>query len=106
MGRQNCATLQSLAWPSGPAHRPSDPRVSDSYTVVLRFDTQEHLEAWMQSPIRSRLIEKVQPLFADFWFIPEVTGIVVFLMVYLVMPRYTKLLHRWLFTAIDRRAGS
>ena len=27
-----------------------------------------------------------------------VTGIVVFLMVYLVMPRYTKLIQRWLFT--------
>jgi antibiotic biosynthesis monooxygenase (ABM) superfamily enzyme len=26
------------------------------------------------------------------------TGIVVFLMVYLVMPRYTKLVQRWLFT--------
>ena len=122
---------------------PPIPRVSDSYTVVLRFDTQEHLQQWMQSPTRSRLIEKVQPLFVDFWFIPEdakvkapvrwkqylvtwsaiyplvtsvtlvvrrllpnnyllttliVTGIVVFLMTYLVMPRYTRLLHRWLFT--------
>ncbi|MFA6009339.1 MAG: hypothetical protein WC799_05090 [Desulfobacteraceae bacterium] len=27
-----------------------------------------------------------------------VTGIVVFLMVYVVMPRYTKLIKRWLFT--------
>ncbi len=26
-----------------------------------------------------------------------VTGVVVFLMVYVVMPRYTKLIHRWLF---------
>ncbi len=26
-----------------------------------------------------------------------VTGIVVYLMVYIVMPRYTKLIHRWLF---------
>jgi antibiotic biosynthesis monooxygenase (ABM) superfamily enzyme len=119
------------------------PGVTDSYTVVLRFDTQEHLQQWMQSPIRSRLIEKVRTLFVDFWFIPQdarakapvrwkqllvtwsaiyplvtgvtlvvrpllpknyflttlvVTGIVVFLMVYLVMPRYTKLLHRWLFS--------
>ena len=122
---------------------PPIPGVSDSYTVVLRFDTQAHLQEWMQSPARSRLIEKVQPLFVDFWFIPEdarakapvrwkqylvtwsaiyplvtsvtlvvrrllpnnyllttliVTGIVVFLMTYLVMPRYTKLIHRWLFT--------
>jgi len=27
-----------------------------------------------------------------------VTGLVVFLMVYVVMPRYTRLLHRWLFS--------
>jgi antibiotic biosynthesis monooxygenase (ABM) superfamily enzyme len=119
------------------------PGVSDSYTVVLRFDTQQHLQEWMQSPIRSRLIETVQPLFVDFWFMPEsararapvrwkqylvtwsaiyplvlgitqvvrpllpsnhllttlvVTGIAAFLMVYLVMPRYTKLIQRWLFT--------
>lgn len=43
----------------------------------------------------------------DFWFTPPahnrfamtllVTGTVVFLMVYVVMPRYTKLIKRWLF---------
>jgi antibiotic biosynthesis monooxygenase (ABM) superfamily enzyme len=122
---------------------PPIPGVSDSYTVVLRFDTQEHLQEWMQSRTRSRLIEKVKPLFVDFWFMPEsarakapvrwkqylvswsaiyplvtgttlvvrrllpnhyllstlvITGVVVFLMTYVVMPRYTKLLHRWLFT--------
>ena len=130
-----------------------------TYTVVIRFDSREHLEKWMGSPERKRLIEKVWPLLAkdddffirsglDFWFIPEgakakvplrwkqflvtwsaiyplvlviplvisallrklgvphdrfldtlfATAAVVFLMVYLVMPRYTKLLKRWLFT--------
>jgi hypothetical protein len=122
---------------------PPVPGLTDSYTVALRFDTQEHLQEWMQSPTRSRLIEEVRPLFVDFWFVPEgvnarapvrwkqylvswsaiyplvtattlvvrrllpdhfllttlvVTGIVVFLMTYVVMPRYTRLLHRWLFT--------
>jgi uncharacterized protein len=133
--------------------------VTATYTVVIRFDTRAHLEQWMESPIRSRLIAKVRPLFAggddffisrglDFWFVPEgagarvpvrwkqylatwsaiyplvlvmpllvtpalrqlgvpenyflttlaVTGAVAFLMVYVVMPRYTKLIHRWLFT--------
>ena len=112
----------------------------------------------MESPTRTRLIEKVQPLFVtgddffissglDFWFTPAgakakvpvrwkqylvtwsaiyplvlgvplvvepmlrhlgvsnnhflttfaITGAVVFLMVYVVMPRYTKLIQRWLF---------
>ena len=131
--------------------------LTDSYTVVIRFDTRDHLRQWMDSPQRSRLIEKLQPLFADddsfsissgldFWFprgaqaqapvrwkqylvtwsaiyplalgvplavepmlarlgVPPshpltmlaVTGVVVFLMVYVVMPHYTRLIRHWLF---------
>ena len=134
------------------------PGASSTYTIVIRFDTQEHLHAWMGSPERDRLIAKVQPCLVeddrydvqsglDFWFTPEgvkpkfpkkwkqslvtwsaifplvtgmsllvnalvdalgiphnyylntlvITGIVVLLMVYVVMPRYTKLVHRWLY---------
>jgi antibiotic biosynthesis monooxygenase (ABM) superfamily enzyme len=134
------------------------PGLSETYTIIIRFDTLEHLRNWMESPTRARLIEQVQHLFAtgddffissglDFWFTPAgakakvpirwkqylvtwsaifplaaivplfvnpilqslaspdnrlastfaVTGIVVFLMVYVVMPRYTRLLQRWLF---------
>jgi antibiotic biosynthesis monooxygenase (ABM) superfamily enzyme len=129
-----------------------------TYTVILRFDTPEHLQHWMNSPARARLIDKARPLLAkddeffvrsglDFWFTPEgakakvpvrwkqflvtwsaiyplslgislavtpllhdlgllqnryivalcTTGLVVALMVYLVMPRYTRLLQRWLY---------
>jgi antibiotic biosynthesis monooxygenase (ABM) superfamily enzyme len=129
-----------------------------TYTVILRFDTPEHLQHWMYSPERARLIDKARPLLAkddeffvrsglDFWFTPEgakakvpvrwkqflvtwsaiyplslgislavtpllhdlglpqnryivalcTTGLVVALMVYLVMPRYTRLLQRWLY---------
>lgn len=129
-----------------------------TYTIVIRFDTPEHLHAWMTSDTRNLLINKVRHLLAkdddffirtglDFWFTPEgakakvpvrwkqflltwsaiyplvlgmtllteallgelhvpqerfsetlfITGIVVFLMVYIVMPRYTKVVHRWLF---------
>jgi hypothetical protein len=132
--------------------------LTETYTVIIRFDTTAHLRGWMESPTRARLIEKAQPLFVtgddffissglDFWFAPTgakakvpvrwkqylvtwsaiyplvlgvplvvapvlgllgvpdnrllstlvVTGTVVFLMVYVVMPRYTKLLQRWLF---------
>lgn len=135
------------------------PGLTETYTIIIRFDTRAHLQEWMESPTRARLIEKVQPLFVtgddffissglDFWFTPEgakakvpvrwkqfvvtwsaiyplvlgvplvmkpllrflhvpdnhylttlaVTGTVVFLMVYLVMPRYTKFIQRWLFT--------
>jgi uncharacterized protein len=134
------------------------PGLTETYTVVIRFDTRAHLQEWMESPVRTCLIKKVQPLFVtgddffissglDFWFTPEgakakvpvrwkqyivtwsaiyplvlgaplviapvlrqlgvfdnqllstlaVTGTVVFLMIYVVMPRYTRLLQRWLF---------
>jgi len=57
------------------------PGLSETYTIVIRFDTIEHLRGWMESPTRARLIEKVQHLFAtgddffissglDFWFTP------------------------------------
>ena len=135
------------------------PGLTETYTVIIRFDTRAHLQEWMESPARARLIEKVQPLFVtgddffissglDFWFTPGgakakvpvrwkqclvtwsaiyplvlgtplivapvlrhlgvpnnhfvttffVTGTVIFLMVYVVMPRYTNLIQRWLFT--------
>jgi antibiotic biosynthesis monooxygenase (ABM) superfamily enzyme len=135
------------------------PGLSQTYTIIIRFDTVEHLRGWMESRTRAQLIEKVQHLFVtgddffissglDFWFTPAeakakvpirwkqylvtwsaifplafvvpllvapllqylglpnnrlvgtvtVTGIVLFLMVYVVMPRYTRLLRRWLFS--------
>jgi antibiotic biosynthesis monooxygenase (ABM) superfamily enzyme len=135
------------------------PGLTQTYTVLIRFDTREHLAQWMDSPERNRLIDKAQPLLVkgddffinsglDFWFAPAgakaklpvrwkqylltwsaiyplalgvpmlvmpalkglglpynlflstlvVTGVVVFLMVYLVMPRYTRLMQRWLFS--------
>lgn len=134
------------------------PGLSETYTVVMRFDTKAHLKEWLNSPTRAALIEKVGPLLVsgddffvrsglDFWFSLEgakaqvpvrwkqylitwsaiyplvlsvsfivtffleylggldnrfistfvMTGVVVFLMVYAVMPQYTKLIHRWLF---------
>ena len=134
------------------------PGVTETYAVIVRFDTAEHLNGWMTSGERAHLIEKVEPLLVgrddfylstglDFWFTPSgvkvkvpvrwkqylvtwsaifplgfgvplvvgpvlhllgagdsrpiqtlvVTGVVVFLMVYVVMPRYTRLVQRWLF---------
>ena len=137
---------------------PPVPGLSSTYTVIIRFDTEVHLRAWTESPVRSQLIERVKPLLAsgddffirsglDFWFTPMEaktkvparwrqslvtwsviypltlgvpmivspalrflgisdhrlfttlvnTGIIVVLMVYVIMPRYTKLVKRWLF---------
>lgn len=133
--------------------------LTGTYTIIIRFDTRAHLQDWMESPTRSRLIDKVQPLLVtgddffissglDFWFTPErakakvpvrwkqcivtwsaiyplvlgvpiviapvlqllhfpdnhfittlaVTGVIVFLMVYWIMPRYTRFIQRWLFS--------
>jgi uncharacterized protein len=132
--------------------------ITDTYTVILRFDTDENLKKWMGSEARARLISRAKPLFAggddfyvrsglDFWFTPQgaqaripvrwkqylltwsaiyplalvvplaiapvlrglgiegnrplsvllFTALMVFLMVYGVMPRYTRLVHKWLF---------
>src|SRR3954467_4621518 len=134
------------------------PDATETYTVIIRFQSTNHVKNWISSSERKRLIEKVQPLLVseddfyissglDFWFTPAgakakvpvrwkqylltwsaiyplvlgvprlvlpalgaigfspnvllntltVTAVVVYLMVYVVMPRYTRLLQRWLF---------
>ena len=55
---------------------------NDTYNVVIRFDTLEHLNAWTDSPERHRLVEEIKSSLADddkvqvhtetaFWFTPE-----------------------------------
>ncbi len=133
--------------------------VTETYTIIIRFDTPDHLQQWMDSSARAHLIASVRPLLVDgdgvfissgldFLFAPKsanaqvpvrwkqylitwsaiyplvlavpyvvdpvlgflgvtdnhfittlfITGTVVYLMVYLVMPRYTNLIKRWLFS--------
>lgn len=129
----------------------------DGYTIVLHFDTEAHLCAWLESDVRKRLVEKVRPyLHADeiidvkpgieFWFTPPdnrkaapaykqflvtlsaifpltvivpwllapvfehvpalaangvrqlfVDTVIVALMIFLIMPRYVKLVSKWLY---------
>ncbi len=38
--------------------------ITQTYTVIIRFDTADHLKKWMSSSERKRLISKVQPLLA------------------------------------------
>lgn len=132
--------------------------LTETYTFIIRFDTETHLRGWIESPVRAALIDKAEQLLVagddfylssglDFWFTPSeaqaalpvrwkqllvtwsaiyplvlaapiaiapvlaflhvpqnlfvstfvATGLVVFLMVYVVMPRYTRLVQRWLF---------
>ena len=55
--------------------------LTETYTIIIRFDTDAHLKQWMESSVRARLIEKVGPLLVtgddffvstglDFWFAP------------------------------------
>lgn len=135
------------------------PGLTETYTVIIRFDTEKSLRKWMNSETRTRLIDKVSPLLVkgddyrissglDFLFTPAdsparipirwkqflvtwsaifplvlgipmlvlpllrslgvpanhyadmlvITGIVVALMVYVIMPRYTRLIEHWLFS--------
>lgn len=129
-----------------------------AYTIVLRFDSDAHLQAWVGSETRRQLIAQVAPLLAkgeqveiktglEYWFTPPdssqkkarpfkqflvtlsaifpltlivpwlmtplfgmfpawalpvlgklcVAVVIVGLMTYVIMPRYTKLIARWLF---------
>lgn len=132
--------------------------LSDTYSIFIRYDTEQNLRTWMDSDDRKNLIAKVQSLLTgkdeyqiksglDFLFMAEgakakvpvrwkqflitwsaiyplvlgtplvilpllkllhiagshyvnalfVTATIVFMMVYVVMPRYTKLVKNWLF---------
>lgn len=134
------------------------PNFTVNYTIIIRFDTTDHLRQWIESDQRTRLIEKARPLLAnddaydihsglDFWFMPQgvgnktpvrwkqflitwtaiyplslvipllalpsfrqlglphdvyldgllISAVLVWLMVYVVMPRYTRLVRHWLF---------
>lgn len=39
--------------------------VQNDWTTVVRFDTEEHLNAWMTSPERQRLLKEAAPFIAD-----------------------------------------
>lgn len=141
---------------------------TETFTVILRYDNAQHLQAWLQSAQRRELIAEVKPYLVnddtyhiqsglEFLFHPQlsstpdiiqvtppkspkpwkqflltwsaifplvviifwlyelvtsavnihpqpllakliITGLVVFLMVYVVMPRYTKLVKNWLLS--------
>lgn len=131
---------------------------SNTYTIVLRFDTEEHLQVWLESAVRKRFVDRVGPILVDgdridimtgleFWFTPATAGqkhakpfkqflitlsvifpltlivpmlwkpvfhalpwlshyvpsnfvvavTIVFLVVYIIMPRYTRLAAKWLY---------
>lgn len=129
------------------------PAGSRTYTTVVRFDQLEHLQAWLHSPARTRLLDVIEPHLSradlpeirtglEFWVTPpdvaaqqtvrpykqfllvlsviyplslvvpgllqslplpaEARGllaatVIVGLMTYVIMPRYTRLVSAWLY---------
>src|SRR5689334_17712308 len=82
------AWLEEIAPPCRSAPRHLDwhlvrpiPGATDTYTVIIRFETTEHVRSWMDSIERKQLIERARPLLVgddefhissglDFWFTP------------------------------------
>jgi antibiotic biosynthesis monooxygenase (ABM) superfamily enzyme len=45
---------------------PPVPGVQDDYVAILRFDSQANLQAWLDSPVRQKLVEEAEPLTEEF----------------------------------------
>jgi antibiotic biosynthesis monooxygenase (ABM) superfamily enzyme len=45
---------------------PPVPGVQEDYVAILRFDSEDNLQAWMDSPERKALLEEATPLTAEF----------------------------------------
>ncbi|MFZ5779684.1 MAG: antibiotic biosynthesis monooxygenase [Pseudomonadota bacterium] len=63
---------------------PPVPGVQDDYVAILRFDNQANLQAWLDSPVRRKLVAEAEPLTEEFharlgtgfeqWFRDEAAG--------------------------------
>src|SRR5512133_2590272 len=42
-----------------------NPTPSGEFVVIYKFDSQDHLDAWQESPVRQALLRKAEPLRAD-----------------------------------------
>ncbi len=45
---------------------PAVPGVQEDYVAILRFDSEENLQAWLDSPERKKLVEEAAPLTVEF----------------------------------------
>lgn len=45
---------------------PPVPGIQESYVAILRFDSEANMQAWLNSPIRKKLVEEAAPLTEEF----------------------------------------
>ena len=45
---------------------PPVPGVQEDYVAILRFDSEANLQAWLDSPVRKKLVEEAEPLTEEF----------------------------------------
>lgn len=45
---------------------PPMPGVQDDFVAILRFDSEQNMQAWLDSPVRARLLEEADPLTEEF----------------------------------------
>jgi uncharacterized protein len=64
---QKIAAAQSKAKGfQGYRFEPPIPGVQESWLAIVRFDSEEHLQAWMNSPARLNLLKKAEPFTDEF----------------------------------------
>jgi antibiotic biosynthesis monooxygenase (ABM) superfamily enzyme len=64
---QRIATAQAKsAGFQGYRFEPPIPGVQDDWLVILRFDTERNLQAWLDSPERKKLLEETAPFLEEF----------------------------------------
>ena len=42
------------------------PGVQEDFVAILRFDSEANLQAWLDSPVRKKLVEEAEPLTEEF----------------------------------------
>ena len=45
---------------------PAVPGVQEDHVAILRFDSEQNLEAWLESPVRRKLVAEAEPLTEEF----------------------------------------
>ena len=64
--RKIAATQSKAPGLQGYRFEPPVPGVQDDYVAILRFDNQTNLQAWLDSPVRKKLVEEAEPLTEEF----------------------------------------